>query len=151
MSAFSLDLSEALKPLNWPAPKTLSDAARYRRAKRKRRLRPEDLVDLPGVTIRNSDSDDCPRLNVRNTTGREDFRSSADAAEMTEADRRNCELITPDDARDLLNELRAIAPDVVEEILNRIDRDWKGKLDDEQRWTLSGYAARKYLRPRQVK
>jgi hypothetical protein len=78
-----------------------------------------------------------------------EFVSRPDAVEMRPEDVRNVSLLTPQDALELLKRIRAIRPDVVEQVASQIDQDWSELLNPEERYTLTAMAVRKYVRQQQ--
>lgn len=95
-------------------------------------------VDLPGVMTSGA-------VTVQSTTGKDDFVSRPDAREMTAADIANVQMLTRQDARELLSRIRAIAPGIVDSTIRRINNEWGQWLEDNERIVLSAMAVRKLV------
>jgi hypothetical protein len=96
------------------------------------------LVDLPGVTVRER-----PRLNVRDTTGRDDFESLPGALPMTIEDISNVAKLSRTEAKIMLRAVRALAPIAVDKALAKINETWGGWPEDDERWTLTPHELRR--------
>jgi hypothetical protein len=92
--------------------------------RRKNLLSAEDLQRAERQQNRNLDFA-LPGLAItaRATTGREDFRSGPNARQVTQRDINNIQLLMRDDAKELLDAIEAVAPEIVAKVKRQIDRD----------------------------
>lgn len=97
-------------------------------------------VDLPGLAI-----------SARVTTGKPDFRSAPNARQMTQRDIQNIQMLTREDAKELLDAIEAVAPEIVARVKQQIDRDWDTMLDASERFTLTALGCRKAAREQGVR
>jgi hypothetical protein len=77
---------------------------------------------------------------------RPNFKSRADATPMGRDDVANVTFLNIDTAREILNEVAAVAPEIAKCAIAHVERQWRDLLTESERYTLSAMAARKFMR-----
>ncbi len=78
------------------------------------------------------------------------FVSQPNAKPMKRSDIANVQFLNIHTAREILNEVAAVAPGIAAKARQHVEEQWASLLTEAERFTLSAMAARKFLREREA-